>query len=187
MILYRGITYDEYNDLRNNTTKDKPRIYINDCNSFKYVDNEYYIHFFRYLEHAKMYLSLFGEMIIKYNIPDERIVESGFGYYTYKRMVSAAIPEYIINVDDYNIECIKEINPDMKNCIKRIDGINEVKIYDNLIKELYREWFPKMGYFKQDPYEFYVYLVEYFKEIGYDNALNIYGKKMSKKRLIKRR
>ena len=178
MVLYRDITYDEYNELCDGKVKKKINIYGTDCNTFNYKVDEYCIHFYRYLRHAMMYLHLFGEMTIKYEIPDDKIVDCGFGIYSYKTLEeSVAIPEVIIKKEDYVLDNIIAINPDLTN-----DDALESYTYDVIIKELYKDW--RKG--KREKL-FYEYLMDYFKEVDLDTIMNIYLRRSSKKSLIKRR
>lgn len=174
MILYRDITYDEYDELCNGKVKKKINIYGSECNTFNYKEDEYIIHFFRYLRHAKSYIDLFGEMIIEYEIPDDKIVDYGFGRYQYGFMNdSVAIPEVIIRRDDYVLDNITAINPDRGYDL-------EASAYDILIKELYKDWKKR----KQKK-TFYEYLVEYFRDVDLDAIINVYTGKKKRRRLIK--
>ena len=180
MILFRDITYKEYNRIYFGGKPISYKEYDEKCNNFHYQKGKEYTHFFRYIEHAKLYLPSFGEMIIKCDIPDDKIVEKGFGMYTYKKMLCAAIPEYIINIDDYLIDYVKESNPSMRNSIKKINGVSEAKIYEKLLKELYIDWYNIAYPLDYGEYQFYTYIVDYFDDVGLDAALNIYAKKKNR-------
>ena len=46
MILYRDITYDEYEELCSGKVKKKINIYGDKCNTFDYKEDEYFYTFF---------------------------------------------------------------------------------------------------------------------------------------------
>ncbi len=175
MILYRDMMYDEYKKildgeqntlcLHKNTIKE---------NTFNYRGNMAYMHFFKYLEHARNYISIFGQFIVKCDIPNELIEEFGYGFYRYKGFSEyVPIPEFIIKRESFSTDFIQDINPTNRDS-NNILGIREFKLYNMLLKELYIEWKKNNGCYVKD-YDFCNYVLDYFKDKKLDNILNDYA------------
>ena len=108
MILYRVLSDKEikrYIGIYNINLKNDFYTGSNGCNTFKYKRGVEYMHFFRYAEHAKALIYKFGVIIAKFEIPDELIDQSGFGFYN---DIDYPIPECIINENDFDVKYIKE-------------------------------------------------------------------------------
>lgn len=172
MILYRGMLLDEYEKIRDG--KVFPRYddnIANVDNSFTYKDGDPCMHFFKNIEYAKRYLYCFGEMIVKCNMPDNLIEESGYGFYGRKKYsVYIPIPEYIVKRSNFSLDYIEEINPSIRKNYNYILGVRETKLYDRVIKELYEEWVREHEYYgKRD---FCLYVVKYFQLHNLEDILN---------------
>ena len=135
------------------------------------------MNFFKYYEHAKMYLSYYGNMIIGCDVPNDLIEEMDYvNFYPFKRFeVGAPIPEYIINRDNFDYTFITEINPSVDDA----DG----KLYNNFLMEMYNEWKKINKKYRNDKYGFYDYVVEYLKNRDLDEVIREYG--INKKRIKK--
>ena len=171
MILYRDMTYKEYNKILNN--KEFPRYDKKTIvdNSFTYGDSEARMHMFKNIEYAKMYLYCFGEMIVKCNIPDNLIEESGYGYYGYKRYpIYVPIPEYTVKRSDFSTDYIEEINPSMRKNYNYILGVREIKLYNMLLKKLYKEWIMRDSSGTSN-YGFCNYVINYLQSKNLDDVL----------------
>ena len=161
------------------------------------------MHFFRYLEHAREYTHMFGNLIVKCDIPDDLIEKTGYGFYSYfypyfypyfwpykNSDVTAPIPEIIIKRSSFSSKYIMgKINRCKKKETPCISGVKEVKLYHNILKKLYVEWKnnnPNID----DEFDFCYYALEYFNDRDLDNILNEecedYLKKERKMRLKKR-
>ena len=176
MILYRDMSYEHYKKILDGEKKTFVRnYYVGKENSFEYKDDCAYMHFFNYASHAKMYLPIFGQMIIKCDIPDELIEEKGYGFYRYKNIaVDVPIPECIIKRDNFSIDFIKEINPWIKNNISYVNEIRVDKLYNDLLKSLYNEWKKNNENYFNDYDGFCRYVIEYFDGRSLDDVLNCY-------------
>ena len=166
------MTYVEYNDI---LMMKKDSIYYkqwdNDDNSFMYDDGYPRMHFFRNIEYAKKYLDIFGQMIVKCNVPDNLIEKNGYGYYHYKGYsVRVPIPEFIIKRSDFSVKFIKEINPNIRNNLIYLFGFKEVELYDMFLKRLYNEW-KNENYERNNDYDFCYYVVNYLKSNNLDDIL----------------
>ncbi len=154
---------DEYEKIRDG--KEFPRYddnIPNVDNSFTYKDGNPCMHFFKNIEYAKRYLYRFGEMIVKCNVPDNLIEESGYGFYGYKKYpVYIPFPEYIVKRSNFSLNYIEETYPNIRRNYNYILGVRETKLYDRVIKELYEEWVSEHEYYgKRD---FCLYVVKYFQ------------------------
>ena len=131
------------------------------------------MHLFRNIEYAKMYLSFFGEMIVKCNIPDNIIEQRGYGYYGYKRYpIYVPIPECIVKRSDFSFDYIEEINPSIRKNSNYILGVKEIKTYEMLIKKLYREWKNNnFSYTNGYDYDFCHYVINYLQSKDLDDVL----------------
>lgn len=172
MILYRDMTYEEYEKIMENIDAQKVHTYFKgEENSYNYAENTTYMHFFKNILYAKMYLPLFGQMIVKCDIPDGLIAEEGYGFYRYKNYtVAIPIPECTINRRDFSADYITEINPSIRKENKCILGIKENKLYDIFLKKMYEEWkrnYSNMG----NQNDFCYYVVDYLKHNNLDNIL----------------
>ena len=174
MILYRDMTYEEFSKLRDG--KMDKNINYNG------------MHFFKYGEHAKVFLPKIGEMILKCDIPEELIEEETYvNFYPYKSfVVPVPIPEYVINKDDFEKRFMLEINPNLKTSSKYIDGVREDKIYDRFLKDLYIKWKEINPNYYENIYGFYDYVMDYLDGRGLDEVLDGYTFKKKKRRLLRK-
>ncbi len=187
MILYRNMKYDEYNkilDAKEFPIYDERKFNID--NSFTYEDGNARMHLFGNIEYAKMYLDIFGEMIVKCNIPDNLIEKYGYGFYEFKSIpVYVPIPEYIIKRSDFSLDYIEEINPSIRKNANFILGIREVKLYDMFLNDMYLQW-KKNNNGNKNENNFCYYVINYLKTRNLDDVLTLTaGKHLEKTGKIK--
>lgn len=104
-------------------------------NTFSYEPNTEYMHFFKYAEHARYYLRLFGVVIAQIDVPDELIEQSGFGFYIYQDKNIKGImpiPEYIIKKDNFKIQFIKDCQEQIPMDWTLLNGDNIEEKYQNV-------------------------------------------------------
>lgn len=162
MILYRPITYKEFESyFKNDFTLEKK-----DYNG---------MHFFKYGEHARMYLPYYGRMIINCDIPEDLIKEMDYVKFPFKNFaVGVPIPEYIIDRDDFDYAFIVKANPQINH-----DG----KLYNAFLEEMYAIWKKNNKDYRNDEYGFYDYVVAYLSDKNLDETISKYGE--NKKRIKK--
>lgn len=184
MYLYRDMSYEEfYKELYGGKSNYIPNLYSNLVNTFHYRDNmTSYIHFFKYAQHAQKFINVLGrQMIVKCDIPDELIEEQGFGFYDYNGIDVAPIPEYIIKVNNFLSKYMVDINPTQKGYF--LFGIKDAKLYDTLMKELYRDW--KKNNVDSSNILFKKHVVDFFKNRDLDDVLEAYQKLCNERKKIK--
>lgn len=123
MIVYRHLSSDEVLGMINNKKYDNKTIY--GFNTFHYIDNLSYKHFFVFAQHTKHYCQ--GEMIGEYIIPDNIIYEKGFGFYKYvdtKRNMKLyynrmPLPEIIIKEEDFKKDYLHGIYSELNDNLKQ--------------------------------------------------------------------
>ena len=172
MILYRDMGYQEYKKIlhEEEIPVSLERLKYKE-NTFKYIQNVPYMHFFRYLEHAKMYVHIFGDFIVRCNVPDSLIEEAGYGFYQYRNFkVDAPIPELIIRRSEFLPEYMEGINPFKKNNSRDILGVDEVKLYHMFLRNLYLEW-EKNNLYGDDEFAFCKYVMAYLEDKNIDDVL----------------
>ena len=174
MILYRDMTYKEFSKLREGKMDINP-LYNG-------------MHFFRYGEHARTFLPQIGEMILKCDIPEELIIEEAYvNFYPYKSFaVPVPIPEYVIDKGDFERGFMREVNPNLRNDSKFINGVKEYKIYDKFLKDLYIKWKECTPKYYEDRYGFYDYVMDYLNGRELDEIIEKYALENKKRRLLRR-
>ena len=83
MIVYRCLTSSEIISMINGS--DYNEALIKGCNTFNYDNDFFYKHFFIFANHADYFKKEKGKpypCIGQYIIPDNKIIEKGFGYYS---------------------------------------------------------------------------------------------------------
>ena len=170
MILYRDVTYEEFEQI----TSGKKIATGNNYNG---------MHFFKYFQHAKMYLSCYGQMIIECDIPEYLIKEIDYvKFYPYKSFeVGVPIPECIINKDDFDYSFIRSTNP-KKN---QIPNYNDGKLYNKFLSDEFKKWKKNNANYANDKYGFYDYVTDYLKGKNLDDFLFSYAEKKNAKRLVR--
>ena len=164
MVMYRVITDEEFKKI---------------ANGDKSIGKPDYdkIHFFKYGQHARMYLPYYGQMILECDIPDCLIEEMDYvNFYPYKNFaVGVPIPEYVINKNNFDYVFIKSVNPSIK------DG--DGKLYRRFLNNLYRKWKKDNKDFHNDKNGFYDYVVNFLGDRDLDSTICEYDKK----KLIRKR
>ena len=156
MILYRDVTTKEFKQLLKNDKKGSNPNYNG-------------MHFFKYGEHAKTFLHLYGNMILACDIPDYLIEEMDYvNFYPFKDfVVGVPIPEYIIDRDNFDYAFIRDFNPSIKD--------NDGKIYNMFLKDMYNEWKKYNKYYFNDKYGFYDYVVNFLSDKDLDDIISNYN------------
>lgn len=162
MILYRPITHKEFESY-----------FKNECTLEKKDYNG--MHFFKYGEHAKMYLPYYGRMIISCDIPNDLIKEMDYVKFPFKGFkVGAPIPEYIIDRDNFDYTFIIETNPQI---------IPDGKLYNAFLEEMYASWKKNNKDYRNNECGFYDYVVAYLSDKDLDETISEYSE--HKKRIKK--
>lgn len=165
MILYRDITYDEFEKLVGNK---------------QLVENSGYdgMNFFKYGSHAKKYLNQLGQMIIKCDIPDYLIKEMDYiKFYPYSYFsVGVPIPEYIMRKKDFDNTFITEINPNINK---------DDSLFHTFLKERYSEWKKNNGNQFIGECGFYDYVLHYLNGRNLDDVILKYAN--SNKMLVRKK
>lgn len=156
MILYRPVTYKEFESFFEKKQTSEKRDYNG-------------MNFFKYGEHAKRYLSYYGQMIIACDIPEDLIEEMDYVSFPFENfIVGAPIPEYIIDKDDFDYTFIVETNPQ----IKKIQDDGE--FYNVFLREMYDSWKRNNKDYRNDKYGFYDYVVAYLNDKDLDEVISEY-------------
>ena len=151
MIAYRCLTSSEIVSMINGN--DYNRALIKGCNTFNYNKDILYKHFFMFANHAESFKKKNSKAypcIGQYIIPDDKIVEMGFGYYSDVKTMRndrlynyyMPLPEIIIKMADFENSYLYKIESDLYSDFV----INELNDGDN---EKYNE--PIIDYFRGDP------------------------------------
>lgn len=163
MVMYRVITDEEFKKITNGD---------------KSIGKPDYdkIHFFKYGQHARMFLPYYGQMIFECDIPDYLIEEIDYvNFYPYKFFaVGVPIPEYIIKKNDFDYAFVKNINPDI--------GCNDGKLYGKFLNDMYKKWKKNNKNYFNDKYGFYDYVVNYLKDKNLDDILREFANKYNEKK-----
>lgn len=187
VILFRVINKDEYDELFKGISREeiinKYKVSSKNNNSFNYVEDVNYMHFFKFAEHARKYMHLFGNRIIMCDIPDDIIEQFGYGIYRYDTNgnILIPVPEYIIKRDDFKIDYIVKDRPKKSECIQYVNGINSIKVYNQIIEKLYNEFNDKYNEF--DKYSFVKYALSYLENYYIDDILYWYSDSNNKDKL----
>lgn len=152
-------------------------------NTFRYEKGVEYMHFFKYASHAKNIISMFGEIVVRCDIPDEFIDQEGFGFYNTKVSV---IPECIIKRENFDVNFIKGFKYDLTVgwCTPHIP-IGEHKgryigSYDELYEELFKDL--EKEYYKQDSMvSLNTYVASKLKNVDLDKLLLNYVDRVHEK------
>lgn len=174
MIAYRCLTSEEIISMINN--KDYDKALIKGGNTFNYAGNDPYKHFFLFASHAFYYMNKNSSSYVcmgQYILPDEIIIEKGFGYYggvktkrnSYLFSMYMPLPEIIIRKEDFQKRYLYKIESDLY-------GYFTKNMLDNKDNDEYGE--PVLEYFSANPdflgYTDYSYSDVYY-EMVYQLAL----------------
>lgn len=183
MVLYRVVDGEELRKLMqyNNDYYNMPAKYGK--NTFQYNIGTEYMHFFRYAQHADIYKSIFGIVIMQVDIPDELIDQIGFGYYTYKHDIleHIVIPECIIKKDNFDVKFIKDfqIKPSIEWCYPNANASYTYKeLYEAMLLDLYNEYKVNRKYAS-----FNAYLADTLKDKDIEQLMLEYVDKMEAKKI----
>lgn len=122
MIVYRCLTSSEIISMINGS--DYNKALIKGCNTFNYDNNIFYKHFFIFANHADYFKKEKGKSypcIGQYIIPDDKIIEKGFWYYSSVKTMRndklyhwyMPLPEIIIKNDDFKNSYLYKIESDL--------------------------------------------------------------------------
>ena len=151
MIVYRCLTSCEIISMINGSDYNKSL--IKGCNTFNYDNDIFYKHFFIFANHADYFKKEKGKSypcIGQYIIPDDKIIEKGFGYYSSVKTMRndklyhwyMPLPEIIIKKDDFKNNYLYKIESDLYSDFVT----NKLNDGDN---KKYNE--PIIDYFRSDP------------------------------------
>ena len=151
MIVYRCLTSCEIISMINGS--DYNKALIKGCNTFNYDNDIFYKHFFIFANHADYFKKEKGKSypcIGQYIIPDDKIIEKGFGYYSSVKTMRndklyhwyMPLPEIIIKKDDFKNSYLYKIESDLYSDFVT----NKLNDGDN---KKYNE--PIIDYFRSDP------------------------------------
>ena len=151
MIVYRCLTSSEIISMINGS--DYNKALIKGCNTFNYDNDIFYKHFFIFANHANYFKKEKGKpypCIGQYIIPDDKIIEKGFGYYSSVKTMRndklyhwyMPLPEIIIKKDDFKNSYLYKIESDLYSDFVT----NKLNDGDN---KKYNE--PIIDYFRGDP------------------------------------
>ena len=151
MIVYRCLTSSEIISMINGN--DYNKALIKGCNTFNYDNDIFYKHFFIFANHADYFKKEKGKSypcIGQYIIPDDKIIEKGFGYYSSVKTMRndklyhwyMPLPEIIIKKDDFKNNYLYKIESDLYSDFVT----NKLNDGDN---KKYNE--PIIDYFRSDP------------------------------------
>ena len=177
MILYRVMSSYELKKLMDADVNENEKPTLRGTNTFKYEKDVEYMHFFRYASHAKNMISMFGEIVVKCDIPDELIDKEGLGFYSFLRV--STIPECIIKKENFDVNFIKGFKYDLTMgwCTPNIPIGEHKGRYIGSYNELYEELFKdleKEFYMKRPPVSLNDYVASKLKNVDLDKLLLSY-------------
>lgn len=189
MVVYRCLTSSEIISMINGSNYNYAL--IKGGNTFNYDNDVFYKHFFIFANHADYFKKKNGKpypCIGQYIIPDDKIVEMGFGYYSDVKTMrndklyhwNMPLPEIIIKKDDFKNEYLYKIESDLySDFVTNKLSNDDNKKYNESIIDYFRSDPNSIGYLDYsyaDVYYEMVYQLAKKNDMNLEKVANILKK-----------